>query len=332
MEPRIRERFTDEILQELLQRYDADEGSAKELEAAESFIYEYQRDGKPLILRIGHSLRRSEEAIRGEMDWINHLTAGGARVAGAIASSQGEWVEPVSDDQGAFFMGTAFEKAQGDHIDWDAWSPEFMQHYGETMGRIHRLSREYTVSDPTWRRLAWDDEENFSADETFTQQDARVLERFKAVMAHLKALPKDETYHMIHQDAHTGNLFVDDTGQITLFDFDDCCYGHAIYDIAMVLFYGTLNRQNPAEFAENFMTHFLKGYRQEVKLEAKWLAEIPHFLKLREIDLVGFITRDFDPETTDDPWIKRYMEGRVERIVNDVPFIDYDFTKLAGLL
>ncbi len=42
---------------------------------------------------------------------------------------------------------------------------------------------------------------------------------------------------MIHQDAHTGNLFVDDDYTMTLFDFDDCVYGHFIYDIAMVLFY-----------------------------------------------------------------------------------------------
>ena len=42
---------------------------------------------------------------------------------------------------------------------------------------------------------------------------------------------------MIHQDAHLGNLFVDDNYTLTLFDFDDCVYGHFIYDIAMVLFY-----------------------------------------------------------------------------------------------
>lgn len=332
MKPDIRARFTDDMLQEMLRRYAADEGSANEIDGAESFIYEYQCQGKPLILRIGHSLRRSEAAIRGEMDWINHLTAGGARAAAAVQSIKGEWVEPIADGHGAFFMGTAFEKARGDHLDWDEWTPQFMEHYGETIGRIHRLSRDYTASDPAWRRLAWDDEENFSADETFTQQDARVLERFKAVLAHLMALPKDETYHMIHQDAHTGNLFVDDAGQITLFDFDDCCYGHEIYDIAMVLFYGTLMRENPVEFAETFMMHFLMGYRKEVQLDAKWLAEIPYFLKLREIDLVGFITRDFEPEATDDPWIKAYMAGRVERIVDDVPFIDYDFSKLSHLL
>lgn len=330
MEPKIRERFNDDILQEMLKRFGADTDTAEEIEAAESFIYEFTRQGQPLILRIGHSIRRTEGLIRGEMDWINHLAAGGARIAAAVPSASGEWVEVVPDAQGDAFMGTAFVKAQGDHLPRAEWTPEFVQHYGQTIGRIHRLSRDYTVSNPAWRRLAWNDPANFFDDAVLAGEDDEILGKFKALIARLGALPQDETYHMIHQDAHSGNFFVDDAGQITLFDFDDCCYGHAIYDIAMVLFYAALSREDAAEFAETFMADFLRGYRQEVDLPEQWLAELPHFLKLREIDLYGFITRDFDPG--EDPWCDAYMEGRRERILNDVPMIDFDFTKLANLL
>jgi len=102
-------------------------------------------------------------------------------------------------------------------------------------------------------------------------------------------LPKDRAgYGLIHQDAHGGNFFIKD-GAITLFDFDDCMYGWFIYDIAMVLFYAALGKEDMAAFTKTFMGDFLQGYAQENMLDPPWLPEIPHFLKLREIDLYAII-------------------------------------------
>ncbi len=62
---------------------------------------------------------------------------------------------------------------------------------------------------------------------------------------------------------------------------------------------------------------------------AAWLKEIPHFLKLREIDLYAIIHRSFDVDNLeDDPWVANYMRGRKEKIENDVPFIDFAFDRL----
>ena len=79
----------------------------------------------------------------------------------------------------------------------------------------------------------------------------------------------------MHQDAHGGNFFVDEAGNITLFDFDDCVYGHFIYDIAMVLFYAVMSdfEQRTPEFC----VPFFRGYRSENHLDPIWLSEIPHF-------------------------------------------------------
>ena len=51
----------------------------------ESFnLCEFEREGLSAILRIGHSFRRTKSLILGEVDWINHLAAGGVSVARAI--------------------------------------------------------------------------------------------------------------------------------------------------------------------------------------------------------------------------------------------------------
>lgn len=70
--------------------------------------------------------------------------------------------------------------------------------------------------------------------------------------------------------------------------------------------------------------------RGRYRLDSGWLREIPHFLKLREIDLYAVIHRSFDVENLDDPWCVGYMRGRKERIEAGVPYVDVDFASLAG--
>jgi hypothetical protein len=50
---------------------------------------------------------------------------------------------------------------------------------------------------------------------------------------------------------------------------------------------------------------------------------------LREIDLYGVILREFGPNWHHDPWNAGYMNGRKEKIEEGMPYIDYDFSKLA---
>ena len=134
---------------------------------------------------------------------------------------------------------------------------------------------------------------------------------------------------MIHQDAHPGNFFVDQDYRITLFDFDDCVYGHFIYDIAMALFYSSMWDKHPVQFSARFMPSFLQGYREENRLETAWFKEMPYFLKLREIDLFFQILFTFNRgDTPDDPWAAGYMRGRGTPIEAGVPFINIDWESL----
>lgn len=146
----------------------------------------------------------------------------------------------------------------------------------------------------------------------------------------MRRLPRSrETYGLIHQDAHGGNFFVDVAGQITLFDFDDCVYSWYANDVAIVLFYAVTNRPDADTFGQNFMRHFLRGYRQESELSAEWLAQFPHFLKLREMDLYAVIHRSFDVDNLTDDWVRQFMAGRRERLQQGVPYVALDWAALA---
>jgi Ser/Thr protein kinase RdoA (MazF antagonist) len=329
MEKRITERYSEGILKAAMSRYGIAQDRISLLDGFESYMYEFDRDDGDFILRIGHSIRRSEDLINGEVDWINYLARGGASVASAISSERGRLVEPIDDGRGGHFLATAFVRARGKHP-WEVgWTPELYRAYGELIGRIHALSKSYEPPDPAWRRLEWDHPLMLEVERFVPASETRVLDRYTHVMEHLRRLPRGgESYGLIHQDAHGSNFFVDDEGRITLFDFDDCVYSWYVYDISMVLFYMIVSAEDPAGLTGDFMSHFLPAYVSECSLESRWLDEIPYFLTLREIDLYAVIHRSFDVDSLEDQWCARYMNGRRERIERGTPFVDFDFRSL----
>lgn len=101
----------------------------------------------------------------------------------------------------------------------------------------------------------------------------------------------------------------------------------------MVLFYTSIGELNLAEYSGRFMPVFLAGYCEENQLDPAWLRELPHFMKLREIDLFAAIHfSSEDGDNPDHPWSARYMKGRREHIEGDAPFIDYNWDSLARYL
>ncbi|HBX69812.1 MAG TPA: hypothetical protein DEH25_10670 [Chloroflexi bacterium] len=333
MDPQIAQRYTDDMLQALMQRFSIQPNEIKLLDGFESFIYEFYRPGDgEFILRVSHSGRRSPEMIAGEVDWINYLARGGANVSRAILSQQGNLVEGVADGYGEQFLATAFVKARGGPPWETEWTPAFVQHYGRVLGRIHKLTKAYEPANPAWRREEWDAPGNVDLERWLPASETVALQKFQDLMRHLQSLPKDrESYGLIHQDAHGGNFFVHE-GQITLFDFDDCVYGWFIYDIAMVLFYAAMHKEDMAAYTADFMRDFLRGYHQENQLDPVWLRELPHFMKLREIDLYAIIHFSFDVESDNGPWITGFMRGRKERIEAGLPYIEFDWDALAEYL
>ena len=333
MEERIKERFNQSILELILDRYQLSVEQIQPLDGFESFIYEFEGEGGPGILRITHSIRRSPDLIRGELDWIIYLKFGGASVAKPIPSKSRELVEIVEDGTGGSFLATAFERAEGEPHDGREWSADLLRNYGQIIGRLHHLSREYQPRQASWKRPEWDDPVMLEVERYLPVEDQIIKSIYCELRDYLGTLPREnETYGLIHQDAHRGNFFVNQSGKITkitLFDFDDCVYSWYINDIALILFYAAMGREDQSEFISEFLAGFLPGYCSENKLPADWFKEIPYFIKLREIDLYAVIHRSFDVENLDDPWCAWYMDGRRDRLKKKIPFLDFDFEKYS---
>jgi amicoumacin kinase len=220
-------------------------------------------------------------------------------------------------------------KAQG-QAPWDLWTPKLYESYGEMIGRIHTLSKSYQPKQSDWRRPDWDNALFEFVERYLPESESIAKKKYQDICTHVNTIAKTpESYGLIHQDAHGNNFFVDEMGQITLFDFDECAYSWFINDIAVVLFYIVQDAEDWPAFTEEFMSHFLRGYVQTGTLDFSWLKEMPNFLKIREIELYAVMYRDFDVHNINNEWCARFMHNRKSRIENDVPYIDFDFESVT---
>jgi len=333
VEKAITSRFNEDITNSAAERYGITSDDLTKLDGFESYIYKYTINGVGHILRIAHSIRRSENLIKAEVEWIRYLASNGVSVADAVSSQNGNLVEAIPDGASGYFLVTSFLEVHGKPPYAFGWSEELFLTYGALIGKMHRLSRLYSPTDVQIQRPLWNSNEmNGDVFENIPSNQPVVKKRYKEIITHLEGLEQSsESFGLIHFDAHGGNMLVDDTGQINLFDFDDCNRNWFINDIAVVLFYMITNTRNPEELTGKFLPSFLKGYSKENKLDSRWLSEIPLFLRMREIDLYAVIHRSMDQSKLTG-WCKQFMDGRKEKITNSTPYVNLDFSTFADHL
>ena len=326
MEERIRERYSDAILDQALEAYGISRATVQALDGFESYIYEFQAAGASGILRVTHSIRRVPNWIRAELDWIDYLYQHGVGVSQPLRSLQGKLVESLEDGLGGFFLTSAFEKASGDPHRGPDWPEGLLWEYGNQIGRMHQLATSYQPSNPAWKRPDWNDPIHHEVEAFIPERDVKICQLYRDTIQQISKLPVERNaYGLIHQDAHRGNFFVDDQGKITFFDFDDSSYSWFVEDIALVLFYAVMGQEDPPAFTEHFLLGFLPGYFAAYPLELKWFKEIPLFMKMRELDLYAVIHRSFDVENLEDPWCLWFLDGRAERLLAGKPYLEFDF-------
>jgi len=327
-----KEIYSENILEEIAGRYKLPKTEFKLLDGFESFIYEFQQNNRSHILRVTHSLHRNVEQIKAEVDWVNYLADNGVAVSRAVHSPEGNLVEKV-DLQDSYFMAIAFEKAQGRHVQRDDISKDLFASLGQLIGKMHHLTKEYQPSDPGCMRPDWDVEIAELHDHIPEAQQI-VSTKFYTIIDYLNKLQKDkDSFGLIHTDAHFGNMFID-KGKLTLFDFDDSAYKWFISDIAIVLFYGVMREPenlNRKEYGEFIFKNFMHGYCKENIIDPYWFELMPDFLKLREIVLYAVVHMGFDVDNLQDPWCKWYLDGRREKIEQNVPYLDLNYKKLSKL-
>ena len=143
----------------------------------------------------------------------------------------------------------------------------------------------------------------------------------------MHALPKDaDAYGLTHNDFNDVNFIVDyDNGDITVFDFDDCCYFWFMYDLACA-WEGGIGRamcQPLAEriaFMDRYMEQVMIGYSRENILSAEWLDRMPLFLRLIQMQELMHFAQYLDEP---DEEIQAGLRYKIRCIENDIPYLGF---------
>ena len=300
-------------------------------------VYFFSQEGRECVLRITPPNEEIDlPAMLSILDWICFLSAHGAPVARPLPSMRGSLIEVLEEEQQSYVVA-AFEKAKGilaEELPIDQWDEALFESLGRAAGRLHAIAKKYSSPQGTLRRPEWDQLNNCNhCIETLDTSSLLIRQMREKARRAVQALPKGpEFYGLIHGDLHFANFFVDvEHHSITLFDFDDCCYGWYAMDVAMGVFdlLVLYSGPDPAGYVRRFLQSYLKGYLAENCLEASWIGRLPLFLKLLEVEVYAMVL-PYGPGTPDS-WGERFMAGRAKRIENDTPYVEVDFEAIYRL-
>jgi Ser/Thr protein kinase RdoA (MazF antagonist) len=314
--------FSNSLRQEILEELELDKTKVIDLGGFESFVFSVEDK----ILRVTHDSHRTSGQIEAELEFIQHLSLGGASVclpnklpSGALLKQFGE------------FTACLFDRAKGKPLARQDWTPSTIREWGRCIGSFHRLTQLFK---PQARRDSWETDSNHDFSTRIPSDQIQIINMAENLLKELQSLPVNkEVYGLIHGDAHAGNFFKHGE-TLTFFDFDDSIYMWFAYDIATVLFGAVLaqhidgSREAQEQMARHFLPVFLEGYSSEFLVDTFLLKEMDRFLKLREFSLYAVIHAHMDVDKIEDWYPQKFMKDRQQRIENEEPFINIDFERL----
>ncbi|MGW8821561.1 phosphotransferase enzyme family protein [Paenibacillus lautus] len=200
-----------------------------------------------------------------KIKWIRYLAENGMSVLEPIPSALGIDVERVSGKIIGFYA-TSFRHAPGSKIGYPEClnNPMLYEQCGRMTGHLHDLAKRY---DPLTRRHSWERDDYLLRVRRYLPPEhapiLRVHVELKERFASLPVTP--DNFGLIHGDINVGNFMVDETGEITRFDFDECQYSWHAEDIAIELYYllyvfGEDSKIERKVQYELFIEHFALGY------------------------------------------------------------------------
>lgn len=256
-------------------------------------VYTCEQEGADAkILRIAFLPDRSREDYLGEVEYIRYLFEHGGSVSNVVSSRKGNLLEEITHNNHTFYI-CLFEKAKGkkladNHYQYREGVPitEYYYNCGKTLGKLHHLSKGYS---PVHSRHRFEDKYNADYINKLIPDSLPLLkEKLFELLTTIEGLDKNrDSYGMVHFDYNDGNYSIDyDTGQITVYDFDNSCFCWYMFDLAGLWISGVgwIQFEPDADKRRKFMDEYfqtvLAGYRSETEIDDSMLDKVPLFIKI----------------------------------------------------
>lgn len=302
----VREDGTSPLVEELLQPWVHDPGSAYYFRASANGIALFKRDGRRQFLRFSAVTERTQAGLEAEARLVAWLDRAGVKVAAPVPSRSGRLVERVGDYYCVVFQGLAgthLEVSDCDEAQFSAW--------GAALGHLHATMKRYQdpslANRPSWR-------EHLAQARPYVEGDPGLEAEWEDLQRWASALPTGpDDYGLIHFDFEADNLCWAD-GAFAILDFDDAAHHWYVADIAYALrdLFG-----EGVDLTDPRFKAFLRGYEGAHPLNPALLVQLPNFLRLHRMVIFARLSRALDlPAEQEGPaWLKR-LEARLIYLVD----------------
>ena len=251
------------------------------------------KTNEQFALRVNINSKRTKANLAAEVDFVQFLQR----------SSDINLPSPQSMRDGAYF-GSAFHKDSGRFLNFVLYSwlagqeighaPKLEHAFalGVLMAKMHEATQGFVLSgdaslsqlrDPLWGQT----NHLYGPQSSLSDENQ---DSFRSVLHHidvvLAEIYKSGTPQPIHADLHGGNV-LEDGGELSVLDFDDCAIGYPLQDIATTLYYFDTQEQDRA---------FLDGYAS-IKLLPNYTQDQMDLLLLqRRLVLLNYLLETTTPE------------------------------------
>lgn len=250
------------------------------------------------ILRISYLNDRNLEELLGEAEFIRYLYEHKGNVANVISSINNNLVEVIKEQGNTFYL-CLFEKAKGKQLAENNYQyregvsiKEYYYNSGKVLGKLHQLSKEYT---PEHRRYSYYDKYSIEYIKELIPDTFLLLkEKLYQLIHQLEELPRDsEVFGLVHFDYNDGNYMIDyNTGDLTVYDFDNSCYCWYLYDLADLWCNGMgwtqfeADKNKRKQFMEEYFKTVLEGYQSETKISTQMMDQFPLLIQMTVMETI----------------------------------------------
>ncbi|RMH70881.1 MAG: homoserine kinase [Cyanobacteria bacterium J007] len=201
-----------------------------------SDVYVVETSRQMYVLRVSHYHWRSKSEIDFELELLDFLDRHHLPVAAPLTTIAGDLSVTIAAPEGDRYAAL-FPYAPGT-VPVGDFNPTQSFAIGETLAKIHQICQKFRPR--AVRQSLTPDyllEDALEAIAPFLKHRPHDLQQLReaigAIEARLAELPQHSPFWTVcWGDPHSGNVHFTPSGQMTLFDFDQCGYGWRAFDIA----------------------------------------------------------------------------------------------------
>lgn len=285
------------------------------------------------VFRVSKLDDRTVEDYLAETEFVHYLALNGASVADVRNSVNGRFVEQIEVEGGKLYV-CLFDYAKGMLLADNGYRyrenaplAEYFYNTGKALGKIHRLSKLYF---PEHKRSSYFEKYNMDyIDGLIGDEYSKLKIAISQLLDTFHKLPKNnEVYGLVHFDFSDGNYHVDmETGDITVFDFDNCMYCWYMFDLANLWVHGWgWCRSEPdierrKEIMTNYFDTLLNGYCSETDISQELLQKLPLFINMV---LIENIVDEFECSRRENVEVEyEDIEDAAECLINGIPYAGF---------